>query len=191
MKITFTMNAEDTMTTRATIIMTVTCAALFTIATVEPSAAQIQPKGNQPVGPPDSRQVPHPEWTQVSGEIEESQMVAAANDENNVDRLIVKLKAVEGGSIIADLGDAARLHGLELQEKDYIHVRGEMTQRRGAQVLVARELIADGKAITISRDRLRRGPADVSGLIDATSDGEQATPKSPAGPGPRSKPSKP
>jgi hypothetical protein len=170
--------------------MTLTCAALFMTATVERTAAQIQPKGNQPSGPPDSRQVPHPDWTQISGEIEERQMVPAGNEENNVDRLIVKLKAVEGGPVIVDLGDAARLHGVELQDKDYIHVRGEMTRQGDTQVLVARELIADGKAMTIPRDRLRRGPADISGLIDATTEAEQATPKSPAGPGQRSKPSK-
>jgi hypothetical protein len=92
----------------------------------------------------DSRNLPHPDWVQVSGEVEGKQMLIR---EGEPDRLIVMLKAIEGGIVRADLGAASGLEHVELQDHDYIHVRGPMSTRGTNQMLVAGEIIAETLAV--------------------------------------------
>jgi hypothetical protein len=134
----------------------------------------------------DSRTLAHPEWTQVSGEVEEVQTVSKHDKPG---RLVVKLKAIEGGPIIADLGEAAQLNNLELQQRDYIHVRGHMTKQGNNQVLLARELIADGKVICIPGKTFKdqsAQDAEVFGDNEAGIDGA-VTPKTQAAGPPKAK----
>jgi hypothetical protein len=100
----------------------------------------------------DSRNVPRPDWTQVTGEVEQSRTLS---DGRGADRLIIMLKAIEGGVIQADLGDAEQLKMVELQDHDYVHVRGRMVTQGDGQVLVAGELIADGR-LSVSTARIGR-----------------------------------
>jgi hypothetical protein len=128
----------------------------------------------------DSRNVPRPEWTQVTGEVKQSRTLS---DGRGADRLILTLKAIEGGVIQADLGDAEQLKMVELQDDDYVHVRGRMVTQGDDQVLVAGELIADGKVVRINRDdwevREELWQASKEGLKG------MAVPTSPAAPQPK------
>jgi hypothetical protein len=97
----------------------------------------------------DSRTIPHPEWVQVSGQIEET--VRMKPDGQN-DRLLVLLQPVEGGRVVVDLGAADGLESVRLEEHDYIHVRGTPLQNGKQRTIIAGELIADGKVVPIERE---------------------------------------
>ena len=114
-----------------------------------PDGGSIETHQQTTGSPLDSRAVARPEWTQVSGEVEDQAKKALQEGESP--RLIVTLKTVEGATIKADLGDADQLGNVELQTRDYIHVRGPMARQGLTQVLVAGELIADGKVFRIDR----------------------------------------
>jgi len=96
----------------------------------------------------DSRTVPHPDWVQVSGQIQETR---TAKQADQTDRLIALLQPVEGGRIIVDLGPADQLSAVTLETRDYIHVRGMAVQTGDTSMIVAGEIIADGKVIPIER----------------------------------------
>ncbi|HEX2056034.1 MAG TPA: hypothetical protein VHF07_06050, partial [Nitrospiraceae bacterium] len=104
---------------------------LATFCTAVTVIPQVARAGEKPDGPSstgsaetttsqlDSRNLPRPEWTQVSDEVEKKKTLV---HEGQPDRLIVTLKAIEGGMLQADLGDAEQLNKVELQDHDYIHV---------------------------------------------------------------------
>ncbi len=98
--------------------------------------------------PLDSRTVPHPEWVQVSGQIEETRTVAPGGQQ---EQLLAVLRPVEGGQVIVDLGPVRALGPIRLQDKDYVHVRGTPAESGRHPMIIAHELIADGKVIEIKR----------------------------------------
>jgi hypothetical protein len=163
--------------------MPILMAAVISVPSLSP--ASDSPDGNsvethqQITGSPlDSRAVARPDWTQVSGEVEDQ--AKKSLQEGDSPRLIVTLKTVEGATIKADLGDANQLANVELQKRDYIHVRGPMARQGLTQVLVAGELIADGKVFRINRQDWNASQQ----LFQDDPGGakEPATPLSPAGP---------
>jgi hypothetical protein len=66
----------------------------------------------------DSRTVPHPEWAQISGQIERTSTIGSNNEDASL-RAIIRLS--EGGHVTVDFGTAA---GSSFQPKtdDFIHV---------------------------------------------------------------------
>jgi hypothetical protein len=111
------------------------------------------PVGAASQAPPweqDSRTVPHGEWVQVSGEI---QQTAKVRSDGGQEQLMALLEPVEGGRIMIDLGPVANLESVQLQDKDYIHVRGTPLQQGDTVMIVAGEIIADGKMLPIRRDQ--------------------------------------
>jgi len=97
----------------------------------------------------DSRTIPHPNWVQVSGEIEQTVRV---RPEGKREQLVAMVKPVEGGHIAVDLGPAENLKAIHLENKDNIHVRGTPVNSGNTWIIVAGELYADGKVIPIRRD---------------------------------------
>ena len=104
----------------------------------------------------DSRTVPHRDWVQVSGEIQQTMKV---RPDGVHEQMVAMLQPVEGGRILIDLGPAAKLGSIKLQDKDYIHVRGTPLQQGETVMIVAGELIADGKLIPIEREEKPLPPA--------------------------------
>ncbi|MEX5218844.1 MAG: hypothetical protein NW701_13525 [Nitrospira sp.] len=143
-----------------------------------PEGASAETHQQMTGSPLDSRAIARPEWTQVSGEVEEQAKTALQEGESP--RLIVTLKTVEGATIKADLGDASQLGNVELQTRDYIHVRGPMARQGLTQVLVAGELIADGKVFRIDRQDWNASQRLFQDDRGGTK--ESATPLSPAAP---------
>lgn len=128
--------------------------------------------------PLDSRTVPHPDWVQVSGQIQETR---TAKQADQPERLIALLQPVEGGRITVDLGPADRLTALTLDNRDSIHVRGTAVQAGDTRMIVAGEIIADGKVIPIERSSAQRPAA----MPENDSTASPVAP-SPAAPSPRS-----
>ena len=106
----------------------------------------------------DSRTVPHRDWVQVSGEVQQTMKVRPDGEH---EQLVAMLRPVEGGRIVVDLGPAANLGAIKLQDKDYIHVRGTPLQQGDTIMIVAGELIADGKLISIQREEKPLPPVSV------------------------------
>jgi hypothetical protein len=102
--------------------------------------------------PLDSRTVPHPDWVQVSGQIQHTAVVKREGGEKNI---IAMLAPAEGGRIMVDLGPAENLASVTLDETDHVHVRGKPVPSGGELIIVAGELYADGKiiAIPLPKDR--------------------------------------
>lgn len=130
----------------------------------------------------DSRTIPHGDWVQVSGEIQHTMKVRPEGDQ---EQLMAMLQPVEGGQIVVDLGPAANLGAVHLQDKDYIHVRGTPLQQGETMMIVAGEIIADGKMIPIQRETGHMPSAGAqSGPATAGHATDQFTP-SRAAPSPR------
>ncbi|HJT20816.1 MAG TPA: hypothetical protein VJ746_10115, partial [Nitrospira sp.] len=125
--------------------------------------------------PLDSRTVPHPDWVQVSGQIQHTAVVKREGGGNNI---IAMLAPAEGGRIMVDLGPADNLASVTLDEKDHVHVRGRPVPSGGELIIVAGELYADGKIIPIPRPKDR--PSESTGLALQF---EEEPPLSPAAPG--------
>lgn len=106
----------------------------------------------------DSRTVPHGDWVQVSGEVQQTMTVRPDGEH---EQMVAMLQPVEGGQIVVDLGPAANLGSVRLQDKDYIHVRGTPLQQGGTVMILAGELIADGKVIPIQREDKQAPPVRV------------------------------
>jgi hypothetical protein len=124
-------------------IASLTCMAVTWATTVQGAALEV------PESQLDSRTVPRGDWVQVSGEVQQTMTVRPDGEHEQV---VAMLQPVEGGQILVDLGPAANLDSVRLQDKDYIHVRGTPLQQGESVMIVAGELIADGKVIPIQRD---------------------------------------
>lgn len=97
----------------------------------------------------DSRTVPHGDWVQISGEIQQTMKV---QPEGGQEHMMAMIQPVEGGQIVVDLGPAASLGSIHLQDKDYVHVRGTPVQQGDRTMIMAREIIADGKMVPIQQE---------------------------------------
>jgi hypothetical protein len=95
----------------------------------------------------DSRTVPHPEWAQLSGQIEQTSVVSADGRES----FEAILRPTEGGRVTVDFGTAAT-GSFRPQRDDFIHVRGTAIEREGQVTIVAHEVYAQGKVFSIHRD---------------------------------------
>jgi len=111
----------------------------------------------------DSRIIPHPDWVQVSGQIEET---VRMKPDGQSDQLIAMLQPVEGGRIAVDLGPADQLTTVRLEPRDHIHVRGPVLKNGNMRTVIAGEIIAEGKVITIERAAGHAPP------VTAPADGE-------------------
>lgn len=120
----------------------------------------------------DSRTIAHPDWVQVSGHIEETRTITP---QGQPAQLLAVLKPVEGGRVIVDLGPVDNLGSVQLQEREYLHVRGNPAQSGQHPMIIAGEIIADGKVIPITR------PAEVARSSNAQDAVEEQT-RSPAAP---------
>ena len=160
------------------LIIAVTSISGLSLAAEPPDKTSVETHQQTTGSPLDSRAVARPEWTQVSGEVEDQAKKALQDGESP--HLIVTLKTVEGATIKADLGDASQLANVELQKRDYIHVRGPLARQGLTQVLVAGELIADGKVFRI--DRQDWNASQQLFQDDAGGVKEPGTQLSPAGP---------
>jgi hypothetical protein len=91
----------------------------------------------------DSQTTPQSNWVQVSGEIEATAIVKRQNDQDHV---LTLLRPSEGNSRIAvDLGSVSTVGPLNLKNHDHIQVRGEPMQSGEQMIIIAKEVIADGK----------------------------------------------
>ncbi len=111
----------------------------------------------------DFRIIPHPDWVQVSGQIEET---VTMKPDGQSDQLIAMLQPVEGGRITVDLGPADKLTTVKLEPRDHIHVRGPVLKNGNIRTVIAGEIIAEGKVIPIERG------AGYAPPVTAPSDGE-------------------
>ena len=96
----------------------------------------------------DSRIIPHPDWVQVSGQIQET---LTMKPDGQPDQLVAMLEPVEGGRIAVDLGPADQLTAVKLEPRDHIHVRGPVLKSGNTRTVIAGEIIAEGKVIPIER----------------------------------------
>jgi len=96
----------------------------------------------------DSRIIPHPDWVQVSGQIEET---VTMKPDGQPDQLVAMLQPVEGGRIAVDLGPADKLSAVKLEPREHIHVRGPVLKNGNMRTVIAGEIIAEGKVIPIER----------------------------------------
>jgi hypothetical protein len=120
----------------------------------------------------DSRTIPHPEWVQVSGQIEETRTVAPGGQQ---EQLLAVLRPVEGGRVIVDLGPVRSLGSIHLQDNDYLHVRGTPSESGRHRMIIAHEIIADGKVVSVQR------PPDAVPPVTSQSRAEgQESPAAPA-----------
>jgi hypothetical protein len=120
------------------VLMAMTAAAVG--LTGEPVFSESQ---NNPEPSRDSRTTAPANWVQVSGEIEATAVVKRQNDQDHV---LTLLRPSEGNSRIAvDLGSVSAVGPLNLKNHDYIQVRGEPMQSGEQMIIIAKEVIADGK----------------------------------------------
>lgn len=128
--------------------------------------------------PLDSRTVPHPEWAQISGQIERTSTAGPNNGDASV-RAIIRLS--EGGHVAVDFG-AAAVSSFRPKMDDFIHVRGEAIEKEGQLIVIAREVYAEGQVFRIpQRDETALEPTGQPGRAS----GESSPPLSPAAPAPR------
>ena len=142
-----------------------------------PLLSQAEPMSLERSGPLDSRTIPHPDWVQVSGQIEETVTI---KPDGQPDQLMARLESVEGGRVVVDLGPADKLSAVILQPKDHIHVRGPVLKNGYTRTIIAGELIADGRVISI-----QRAPESIPQPLAAEGETGQMI-LSPAAPAPRS-----
>jgi len=67
------------------------------------------------------------------------------------DQLMAMLQPVEGGRVVVDLGSADKLSAVKLEPNDHIHVRGPVLKNGSTRTIIAGEMIADGRVISIER----------------------------------------
>ena len=113
-----------------------------------PLLSQAEPMSQERSGPLDSRTIPHPDWVQVSGQIAET---VTMKPDGQPDQLMARLDPVEGGRVVVDLGPADNLSAVRLEPKNHIHVRGPVLKNGNTRTIIAGEVIADGKVISIER----------------------------------------
>ncbi|HEU4684051.1 MAG TPA: hypothetical protein VFS39_06075 [Nitrospira sp.] len=124
----------------------------------------------------DSRTVPHPEWVQVSGQI---QHTATVKREGGAEHVIARLRLPEGGQVMVDLGPAQNVASVSLDQQDYVHVRGLPVQTGEEVTIQAGELYADGKVIHIQQPE-----PSLPGLGSGMARQKDEPPLSPAAPRP-------
>src|SRR5215217_3014136 len=113
-----------------------------------PLLSQAEIMSQERSAPLDSRTIPHPNWVQVSGQIAET---VTMKPDGQPDQLMARLDPVEGGRVVVDLGPADKLSAVKLEPKDHIHVRGPVLKNGNTRTIIAGEVIADGKVISIER----------------------------------------
>jgi len=113
----------------------------------------------------DSRTIPHPDWVQISGQIEQTTVVSARNG----DQLWAILRPTEGGRMPVDLGPAHGKGSFQPKRDDFIQVRGKAIEREGQMTIIAKEIFAEGKLFSIHRTD--EATADAGDQV-ATSTGE-------------------
>ena len=122
--------------------------------------------GTTRTNPPlDSRTIPHPDWVQISGQIEQTAVVSARNG----DQLWAILRPSEGSRMPIDLGPAHGKGSFQPKRNDFIQVRGRAIEREGQVTIIAKEVFAKGKLFSIHRTDEESADA---GYQVATSTGE-------------------
>jgi hypothetical protein len=102
----------------------------------------------------DSRTIPHPEWAQISGQVEQTSVVKA---DSGSDTLQATLRLSKGGHVMADFG-AVGAGSYTPKAEDFIHVRGKAVQREGQVTILAEEVYAEGRVHSIHRDETETEP---------------------------------
>lgn len=113
----------------------------------------------------DSKTIPHPDWVQIRGQIEQTAVVSARSG----DQLWAILRPTEGGRMPVDLGPAHGKGSFQPKRNDFIQVRGRAIEREGQVTIIAKEVFTKGKLFSIHRND--EAAAD-SGDQIATSTGE-------------------
>lgn len=80
----------------------------------------------------DSRTVPHPEWTQISGQIERTSTVGPNNGDASVGAII---RLSEGAHVAVDFGTAV-VSSFRQQMDDFIRVRGQAIEKEGQVIVI-------------------------------------------------------
>ncbi len=97
----------------------------------------------------DSRTIPHPDWVQVSGQIERTERV---KHHNGTEYLQAIVRPSEGGRVAVDFGPVEATDAVRLEHDDFVHVRGNVASQDGDLMVVAREIYSEGKVIPIHRN---------------------------------------
>ena len=120
----------------------------------------------------DSRTIPHPDWVQVSGQIERTVRVQHHNGNEYLQAIV---RPSEGGRVAVDFVPVEATRELRLERDDFIHVRGDVTSQDGDLMVIAREIYSEGKVIAINRkERDGQPPGQV-----ATGDSVMPSPAAP------------
>ena len=125
----------------------------------------------------DSRTVPHPEWAQISGQIEQTSELRSKNGDALLRAI---MRPTEGGHVTVDFGPAAA-SSFRPKQDDFIHVRSEAIEREGQVTMIAREVYAEGKVFPIQQGDEAAAEAAESGAGRS----EESLSPSPAAPAPR------
>lgn len=96
----------------------------------------------------DSRTIPHADWVQLSGQIEDSSVIS---DERG-DRLWAILRPSEGGRVAIDFGPTGGTGGFHAKRDDFIHVRGKAIEKDGNVTIIAKEVFAEGHIFSLKRN---------------------------------------
>jgi hypothetical protein len=97
----------------------------------------------------DSRTIPHPDWVQVSGQIERTARVKHDNGTEYVQAIV---RPSEGGRVAVDFGPVEATDAVRLEHDDFVHVRGNVRSQDGDLMVIAREIHSEGKVIPIHRN---------------------------------------
>jgi len=124
----------------------------------------------------DSRTIPHPEWKQISGHVEQTPVVGANRGSESLQAIV---DPVEGGRVTVDFGPVTT-GSFRPKARDYIHVRGKAIEREGQVTILAEEVIAEGKVFSI--ERMEAAAQDTG--QSTTTDSPVVIPPSPAAPAP-------
>jgi hypothetical protein len=123
-----------------------------------------------------SRTIPHPEWAQISDQIEQTAVIRA---DRGSESLQTTLRPSEGGRVTFDFG-AVTTGSFRPKANDCIHVRGKAIEQEGHVTILGQEVYAEGKVFSIDR-----GEAAAQDTGQASpADGPGAFPPSPAAPAP-------
>jgi hypothetical protein len=108
----------------------------------------VEAENSRPSTSLDSRTIPHPDWVQISGQIDETSVGKSQSGEEYV-RAIVR--STEGGRVLVDLGPP-RSGSFEPRHNDFIHVRGKGIEHNGQVTIIANEVYGQGRVFRIERN---------------------------------------
>ena len=131
----------------------------------------------------DSRTIPHPDWVQVSGQIERT---ARVKHQNGTEYLQAIVRPSEGGRVAVDFGPVEATDTVRLERDDFVHVRGNVKSQDGDLMVIAREMFSEGKVIPINRsEELNVPQKDIDGPPVGQVAAEDSIIPSPAAPIPQ------